>query len=330
MGDLMCIIPTVRAIRQAYPAASISLIGLRWQKEFVERFGHYFDDFVEFPGWPGLPEQPIDPKRIVTFLDFMQSQSYDLVVQMQGNGVITNTLSMLFGAKKVCGLRKANEYCPDDKLFPVSEDTENEVLRFLKLAGALEIPTKGEWLEFPFIRDELSRVERIIDGWGITSKRYICVHPGARDPKRRWPAEHFASVADRLSEQGYVIVLTGSQAERDLLGKVSHLMKHPCINSVHGDGELSLGELAGVIKHAAALLSNDTGVSHIASALEIPSVILFSTYSSPERWAPLDSRLHKTILPVESWDHTKVFSAVLNVIKQSAAAGPAEVIDSHL
>jgi ADP-heptose:LPS heptosyltransferase len=239
-------------------------------------------------------------------------------MQMQGNGVVTNSLCMLFGAATVCGLRRSGEYCPDEKLFPVSEDTDHEVLRFLKLTDALGIPAQGNQLEFPFLPGELDRADQYINRWGLAGQQYVCVHPGARDPRRRWPAEYFSTVADRLVEAGYAIVLTGSLAEKELLEHVSSLMRHRPINSVANDKDLSIGELAGVIMKAVALLSNDTGVSHIASALDVPSVIIFSQHSDPARWAPLNSQLHTKIAASDSADRKRVFDAVLNVIQRSA------------
>src|SRR5688572_2665692 len=188
LGDLLCIIPTIRALRKAYPSAVITLIGLPWQKHFVERFQHYFDAFVEFPGWPGLPERPADIKRIPHFLQEMQEQSFDLIMQMQGNGELTNAMCMLWGAKQVVGLRKTNEFCPDENRFIVSEDHEHEVLRFLKLTDALKISRQGDHLEFPLFAHEQQKIRRLLKCNGIAEGQYVCLHPGARDPKRRWPA----------------------------------------------------------------------------------------------------------------------------------------------
>src|SRR4051812_7519387 len=99
LGDMLCIIPTVRAIRHAYPKATITLIGLPWQKDFVARFPDYFDEFITFPGWPGLPEQGWNAEASVSFLREMQEEKFDLVLQMQGNGILTNSMCLLWNGK---------------------------------------------------------------------------------------------------------------------------------------------------------------------------------------------------------------------------------------
>lgn len=295
LGDLLCIIPTVRAIRAAFPNACITLIGLSWQKSFVHRFHHYFDDFIDYPGWPGLPEKEVHTEAIAEFLQFMQKEHFDLILQMHGNGDITNTMCMLWGADRVAGLRRPGGYCPDEKLFPVSEDNEHEILRFLKLADVLNIPRKGVDLEFPFFEEEAERFSYLRNFLHIDKEKYICVHPGARDIRRRWPPENFAFIADHFASRGYRIVLTGSEAESALLEKTESMMRFPVINTIKQLHSVSLGELAMFIQHSALLLSNDTGVSHIAAALKAPSVIIFSPFSDRQRWAPLNTALHTII-----------------------------------
>src|SRR4051812_9355445 len=88
LGDMLCAVPAFRALRQRFPDARISIAGLPWMKLFVERFSKYLDEFILFPGYPGLPEQPQDNAATLDFLSGIQRRKFDLAIQMQGNGSI--------------------------------------------------------------------------------------------------------------------------------------------------------------------------------------------------------------------------------------------------
>lgn len=316
LGDMLCIIPSVRAIRKAFPVAEITLIGLPWQKDLVLRFPHYFDHFMEFPGWPGLPEQPANPARILRFLHAVQQKEFDIVFQMHGNGTITNSMCMLWGAKKLCGLRRGGGYAPDPDCFPVSEDGEHEVLRFMKLLDSMGIPRQGTDLEFPVLDREVARFQEIAAEAGLAPKRYVCLHPGARDVRRRWPVEKFAALAGAIAAGGYVIVLTGSQEEKQLLRRLEQQIAQPVVNIVERFGQLSVGELAAVIRETALLVSNDTGVSHLAAAMRVESIVLFSPHSDLQRWHPLNRERHRAIPFEKTADPAYVAQCVLDRFSQ--------------
>src|SRR4051812_19354884 len=67
LGDMLCSVPALRALRLALPRARISLVGLPWAEQFVGRFHKYIDDFFAFPGHPAFPEQPAREDRIPAF-----------------------------------------------------------------------------------------------------------------------------------------------------------------------------------------------------------------------------------------------------------------------
>ena len=117
LGDLLCAIPALRAFRAAWRDAEITLVGLPWARQFAERFEGYIDRFVEFPGWPGLPEREPLLGRIPDFLAAMQREEYDLAIQLHGSGTIVNSLIALLGAKRTAGFFPPGYFCPDPRTF---------------------------------------------------------------------------------------------------------------------------------------------------------------------------------------------------------------------
>ncbi len=118
-------------------------------------------------------------------------------------------------------------------------------------------------------------------------------------------------------EQGFTILLTGSKDESDLLRQINTMLPIPVLNLVERVGHVALGPLAALIRNSRGLISNDTGVSHIAAALQVPSVVLFSPYSNPRRWAPLNQKLHLSIVTDPSADAGKITNLALeHLLKQ--------------
>lgn len=293
LGDLMCVIPAIRALKHAYPSAEITLIGMPWSESFVSRYAHYFSEFISFPGYPGLPEQPFDIKAFTTFINKVSGEKFDLLLQMHGNGSIINPLMAMMGARKIAGYREPGRYCPDERLFMNYPEGFPEIDRHLELMGFLGIASQGRHLEMPVFENEKRNFGMLSSELGLRPKKYVCVHPGARDTRRWWSPANFAQVADAIAEKGYRIVLTGTEIDRSTVNEVAAKMKSRPVDLT---GKTELGTLALLIKNSKMLLSNDTGVSHIAAAMSTPSVVIFLA-SDPTRWAPLNRQLHHIILP---------------------------------
>jgi ADP-heptose:LPS heptosyltransferase len=291
LGDLLCTVPAFRALRKAFPLSKITLVGLPWAKVFVERFRQYLDDFIEFPGYPGLPERKPEIEQIPDFIKNIQAQKFDLALQMHGSGPFVNSLVTMWGAQLSAGFYEKGDFCPDPQWFTTFPLDEHEITIYLRLMGFLGIPLQGVHLEFPLTAQDENDFFRIPQASQIMHSDYVCVHPGARLLTRRWHPERFAEVADQLSALGLKVVLTGDASEAELVGSVSRLMKNPHINLA---GQTSLGSLGVLIKGSKLLVSNDTGVAHVASALEVPSVIVV-TGSDPRRWGSLNTDIHKTV-----------------------------------
>jgi len=294
LGDLLCAVPALRAMRAAWPSARIELVGLRWARAFVDRFDRYLDGFVEFPGWPGLPEREPDLGAWPPFLEALRSRRTALALQMQGNGRITNALLARFGADETAGFVARGEAGPVPGLFVEYPEDRHELQRLLALTAALGVPSRGEHLELPLTERDEREWQALRADLGLKPQAYACLHPGARAEARRWPPEHFARVGEALLARGMtrVIVTGDGEEETRLAGAVVEAMAGRATSVA---GRPSLGALAALVRDARLIVCNDTGLSHVAAALRTPSVVVFRI-TEPRRWAPLDRVRHRVVV----------------------------------
>jgi ADP-heptose:LPS heptosyltransferase len=288
LGDLICAIPALRALRCRFPEAEITLIGLPWAADLVARLPSV-DLLVPFPGYHGITEVPFRPTTTRAFLDWAVSYRFDLALQMHGSGAVSNGFLAALGARASLGYGSD----ADDRLttrVPWNED-EHEIDRWLRLVAALGATTDTADVRWPVLPAEEARAAQLLGRLGPEGP-VVGLHAGAKDAARRWPADRFATLANRLSnELGARIVLTGSETERDATAAIARTTACPVLDLA---GQTDLATFAALIARLDLLITNDTGASHLAAATGTPSVVLFGP-SRPERWAPRDRMLHRVI-----------------------------------
>jgi heptosyltransferase-3 len=109
--------------------------------------------------------------------------------------------------------------------------------------------------------------------------RKILLHPGAGSPRKRWPLSSFLDVAARLKANGLRPEFILGPAEEDLVDR----LRRPA-RSVHVLDDLL--DLTVLLKSAGGYIGNDSGASHLAAFLGLPSTVIFGP-ADPERWKPL-------------------------------------------
>jgi ADP-heptose:LPS heptosyltransferase len=291
LGDLLCAVPALRALRRAFPHARITLIGLPWARRFVERFPRYLDAFLAFPGFPGFPEQSCDVAALPAFLTSAQRERFDVALQMHGSGTLSNAVVAMLGARITAGFYVHGDHCPDPRRFIEWQARDREVDRYLSLLRALGVPADDAALEFPLDDADREELARAAAGHALGRSDYVCVHPGSQLPSRRWPPERFAAVADELAADGLRVVLTGVAQEAALTRAVAQSMRAPALDLA---GKTTLGAAAALLVRARLLVANDTGVAHVAAALGTPTVRVCCG-GDERRWAPADGSKHRVI-----------------------------------
>ena len=287
LGDMLCSVPALRALRAHMPHSRITLVGLPWAQSFVERFHAYVDDLLPFPGYPGYPEQEGTIPAFLDFLSAAREKRFDLAIQLHGSGELTNRIVRLLEAKKTAGFVKES-LRGDDMVAVRWPDTANEIHRYTALMEAIGVPLQGDHLELPLDWTDWELYEDVVTRHRLPEGHFVVIHPGARLLSRRWPIERFAAVGHALARDGWQLVVTGSPAE----SRITYDLMSRLPKGTHDlTGQTSLGSMAALISKSALLVCNDTGVSHIAAAMKAPSVVVASG-SDVKRWRPLDAEHH--------------------------------------
>ncbi|TWH43211.1 glycosyltransferase family 9 protein [Dulcicalothrix desertica] len=287
LENLMCIIPALRALRAAFPHAHITLIGLFSPEIIKQRWRHLIDDFIEFPGYPGIPESP-SVHKIPEFLAKVQALQFDLALQMHDNGTIINSFTSLLGARINAGFYMSGYYCPDPTHFIHYPDNQPEIWRHLKLMKFLGIPVKDDELEFPLLQTDFIELSKIEVTNYLPPDKYVCID--LDNFQRHLSAENLAKIAEAITERSYQVVLTGSAEQTNLAATVASLSS---ISSVNLVGKISIGALSALLVNTSLLICNNIFVSYLAAALHTKSIVILD--GEVERWAPQDRQLHRIL-----------------------------------
>ncbi len=263
LGDYLVAVPAIEALRRAYPDASVTLIGTPWHAAFLAGRPGPVDDVVALPLVTGLSTQKSGHLLPVGLLERLRERRFDLAVQIHGGGRHSNPFVRSLGARVTAGLRTPDAE-PLDRNVPYLY-FQHETLRFLEVAALVGATTAD--LEPRITVTGADRAE-LAAALGEPPPGLVAVHPGASDPRRRWPADRFAAVADRL---GRPTAVTGTPAEKDLVTETVAAMRTPATPVL----DLSVGGLAALYERCALLISNDTGSRHLAAAVGTPTVGIY-------------------------------------------------------
>jgi ADP-heptose:LPS heptosyltransferase len=300
LGDLMFALPAMSALKAAYPGASLTLLGTPMHAELLSQSEGPVDETVILPFSEGVRPGAEDKDELESFFARMRERSFDLAVQLHGGGRYSNPFLLRLGARHTVGTRT-----PDaarlERTVPYLY-YQHEPMRALEVAGfagAAPVELEARMQTLPEFRQRLTaRLERMQSS---PERGRVVIHPGATDPRRRWPAERFGAVARMAADDGFRVLVIGDHSEKELAeAVVEHAVgrgaaddapeTRPQVESLAG--QLGLGELAALLADCSVVVANDSGPRHLAQALGAPTVGVFWTGNAINA-GPLGRSLHR-------------------------------------
>lgn len=294
LGDLLFALPAVSALAAAYPGAAITLLGTPGHAELLQNTRGPVHDVRVLPFAEGIRPGTEDPAAVEAFIGSLRREKFDLAVQLHGGGRFSNPFLLRLGARHSVGLR-TDDAAPLERSVPYIY-YQHEPLRGLEVAGlAGAPPVELEACLRPLDRFGVEVAQLLAELGADPSAPVVAIHPGATDPRRRWPAEGFAEVAAACAADGCRVLVLGAAEERDLADEVVAAAGSEQVMSIAG--RFSLGTLAALLGRCSVLLGNDSGPRHLAQALGTPTVGLFWVGNLINA-GPLGRALHRVQL---SW-----------------------------
>lgn len=255
LGDALTGVAALRGVRRAWPGRRVVLAAPAGIGRWLASYG-LVDDV--------LPARGLEP------LAWTGATAPEVAVNLHGKGPQSHRLLQATRPGRLVAFGSP-EAGHDG---PAWDPAEHEVLRWCRLVRAAGGECGPEDLRLGPPAPSAGRGAHAV------------VHPGAASGSRRWPPERWGRVAATLSAAGLEVVLTGGDAERELCARVrTEAERHGAHRLTDTSGRLDLPALADVVGSARLLVSGDTGVAHLATALGTPSVTLFGPVS-PASWGP--------------------------------------------
>ncbi len=285
MGDLMQITPLIRALRTAYPQM---FIGLVIQDRNLRIFQHNPDISKLYL----YKKKEINhaPWKIFSFFAEIRKEQFDLAVTLETQRThLTNDLIALFSGAPRRLRYDGNAFDGADSnifynmLSPYDAALAHEIDRNFGVLQRFGLALKERGLRLTISDDDEQSAKRAIETifakHGIKpGSPFAVILPGAYKIQNRWPLKNYMSVARRLEEKGLVPLFMLGPAEEKLADELIRnefplALKNPVL------------EAAAIFQLSKLVLTNDTGLMHIAAGVGAKTVALFGE-TNPSQWKP--------------------------------------------
>jgi lipopolysaccharide heptosyltransferase II len=262
IGDVLLTTPLLRALRRRHPRARLSVLTKQAYAPLLTHNPHVTRVIGLAPGRNLMDlAAELRGERYSHLLDLHESMRTRLLrILVPGNwsGYPKHRV-----ARAVLIQTKRDAY-PERR--PVAE-------RYFAAARALDVEPDGRPPELFWSPEAECTVTTWLGGWSLPeSARIVAVAPGAAHATKQWPLRHYRALIQRLMGDGWNVVLVGGEQDRGLASELAGMVGSGVVNAA---GQFNLQQTASVLKRASALISGDTGVMHMATAVGTPVVALF-------------------------------------------------------
>lgn len=295
VGDLVMTTPAIEVVRKNFPESTLTVLARPWVIPLLQSHPAV-DHVLPLKTGHGYISHTVE---IIKASGLLRKMKFDLAIIFQ-NAFEAALLAYLGGIRFRIG------YNTDGRGFLLSHSVirEDEVLKvhqveyYLSILRAMGWEAESRDPRLFVAEKDKEAIQSLLSSKGIGQDHFFLgLSPGAVfGPAKRWPAERFATIGDWAAKRwGAKIVVLGSEGEIGICSTVSQSMEH---NPVNLCGSTTLGEAMALIERCHLFVTNDSGLMHIAAALNVPVVAIFGS-TDPVATGPRSEKARIVQKPVD-------------------------------
>ncbi len=282
VGDTMLVQPMLMRLRERHPDCRIDMLAPPWTEALLRQMPEVHDVIIN-----PFPHGALRLRERIRLGKQLREAQYDQAIVLPNSfkSALPPLLAKIpqrtgFVGEMRYGLLNDARKLSKNKLPLMVE-------RFAQLAEARGNPLIKP-IPSPHLEVGAEQRQRVLDKLQLNQDKPVAVFcPGAEyGPAKRWPVPYFAELAQRLEQRGYVVWLVGSSRDKEVSDKIVALGNQHCRNLC---GATSLTDAIALLSCADLVVSNDSGLMHLAAALDRPMLALYGS-SSPQFTPPLSDR----------------------------------------
>ena len=277
IGDTVLATPSLIALRRFLPEAQIDILLEDWVAPILDGFDAV-DNVLTV-------SRQSKKSRIETALQIRRNK-YDVAFNLHG-GTTATFFVRASGAKHRVGYSEYqynflyNHLLSSASDFWQQEHTHSAEQQ-LALLGFVGVPVDDKpKSRLTITKKNVEEMDLFLHIYGIDEEKIALIHPAAAFDTKQWATENFAKVIDYLALRGiFSVVVTTPKEER-----IINQLNEKTSTLFHGFTDLNLAEITALASRAEIFIGNDSGIAHIAAAVETPSVVIFGS-SNINHWRP--------------------------------------------
>lgn len=279
VGDMVMAHSLFQAIKKDRPAAQIDVAAPAWTLPLLDRMPEVSNK-IALPFKHGQ----LNLMERIGFGRSLRDNGYTQSITLV-NTLKSAILPFAAGIPKRTGFLGEMRYGLLNDIRPLNKEKLGKTVeRFVALGLAKHQPLGH--IPRPVLKANKDNAIEYLGKAGITlkGKKLLGLCPGAEyGEAKRWPISHFAQTANMAIKQGWQVILFGSDKDASITNAINVQTKAQCIDL---GGKTNLGEAIDIMSLCNTVISNDSGLMHIAAALDKKLIAIFGS-SDPEHTPPM-------------------------------------------